>query len=86
MARLLGLISCALLLCLLFAESGSAQQITGQLPNTSTGGQPGTIDSSTTIRSQNADERALEISRQPDSQPPTHNEKREEKRTTDDAE
>jgi hypothetical protein len=74
MARLLGVISCTLLLSLLFAKSGSGQQITGQLPNTSTGGQPGTIDSSTTIRSQQADERTLEISRQPDGQPPTHNE------------
>src|SRR5215813_1535465 len=74
MARLLGLVSCALLLSLLFARSGSGQQITGQLPNTSTGGQPGTIDSSTTIRSQPADDRTLEISRQPDGQAPTHNE------------
>src|SRR5262249_34639052 len=74
MARLLGVISCALLLSLLFAKSGSGQQITSQLPNTSTGGQPGTIDSSSTIRSQNADERALQISRQADGQPPTHNE------------
>jgi hypothetical protein len=73
MARLLG-ISCALILSLLFARSGSAQQITSQLPNNSTGGQPGTINSSTTIRSQNADDRSLEISPQPDGQPPTHNE------------
>jgi len=74
MARLLGVISCTVLLSLLFAKSGSGQQITGQLPNTSAGGQPGTIDSSTTIRSQQADERTLEISRQPGGQPPTHNE------------
>lgn len=74
MARLLGVVSCALILSLLFAKSGSAQQITSQLPNTSTGAQPGTIDSSTTIRSQQADERALEISRQPDGRTPTHNE------------
>jgi len=75
MARLLGVISCTLLLSLLFAKSGSTQQITSQLPNNSTGGQPGTIDSSTTIRSQNADDRSLEISPQPDGQkPPTHNE------------
>jgi hypothetical protein len=73
MARLLG-ISCALILSLLFARSGSAQQITSQLPNNSTGGQPGTIDSSTNVRSQNADDRSLEISPQPDGQPPTHNE------------
>jgi PDZ domain len=72
MARLPGVISCALILSLLFAKSGSAQQITSQLPNT--GEQPGTIDSSTTIRSQQTDERALEISRQPGGQPPTHNE------------
>jgi PDZ domain len=74
MARLLGVISCTLLLSLLFAKSGSGQQITGQLPNTSTGRQPGTIDSSTTIRSQQAGERTLEISRQPNGQPPTHDE------------
>ena len=74
MARLLGLISCALLLCLLFAESGSGQQITGQLPNTSVGGRAGTSDSGTAIRSQQADERALEISRQPVGQQPRHNE------------
>src|SRR5262249_62375360 len=74
MARLLGVISCALLLSLLFAKSGSGQQITSQLPNTSTGGQPGTIDSSSTIRSLNADGRALQIWRKPDGQPPTHNE------------
>ena len=73
MARLLG-ISCALILSLLLAKTGSGQQITSQLPNTSNGGQPGTIDSSTTIRSQNADDRSLEISPQPDGQPPTHNE------------
>src|SRR5215469_97660 len=75
MARLLVVISCALLLSLLFAKSGSGQQITSQLPNMSTGRQPGSIDSSTTTRSQRADERTLEISRQPDGQPPTHNEK-----------
>lgn len=74
MARLFGVISCALILSLLFAKSGSGQQITSQLPNTSTGGQSGTIDSSATIRSQNADERSLEISRQPSGQPPTHSE------------
>ena len=74
MARLLGVISCALILSLLFAKSGSAQQITNQLPNTPTGGQPGTIDSSATIRSQSADERSLEISRQPGDQPPAHDE------------
>src|SRR5215472_3578325 len=74
MARLLGVIGCALLLSLLFAKSGSGQQITSQLPNPSTGGQPGTIDSSTTIRSQQADKHTLEISPQPDGQPPTHNE------------
>jgi hypothetical protein len=74
MARLIGVISCALILSLLFVKSGSGQQITNQLPNTSSGGQPGTIDSSTTIRSQNADERTLEVSRQPGSQPPTHDE------------
>jgi hypothetical protein len=74
MARLIGVISCALILSLLFAKSGSGQQITSQLPNTNTGGQPGTIDSSTTLRSQNADEPALEISRQPGGQRPTHNE------------
>jgi len=71
MARLLGVISCALILSLLFAKGGSSQQITGQLPNTSAGGRP---DSSTTIRSQNADEHTLEISRQPGGQPPTHDE------------
>ena len=74
MDRLLGVISCALLLSLLFAKSGSGQQITNQLPNTSSGGQPGTIDSSTTIRSQNTGEGTLELSRQPGGQPPTHNE------------
>jgi hypothetical protein len=74
MARPLGVISCALILSLLFAKSGSGQQITSQLPNTSTGGQPGTIDSSTTIHSQNADEPALEISRQPGGQAPAHDE------------
>ena len=74
MARLLGLVSCALLLCLLFAKSASGQQITGQLPNTSTVGRQGTNDSGTTIRSQQTDEPALEISRQPDGRPPTHNE------------
>jgi hypothetical protein len=74
MARLLGLIGCALLLCLLFAKSGSGQQITGQLPNASAGEQPGTVDSGKTIRSQPADDRTLEISRQPDGQLPSHNE------------
>jgi PDZ domain len=74
MARPVGAISCALILSLLLAKSGSSQQITSQLPKTSTGGQPGTIDPSTTIRPQNADEHALEISRQPGGQPPTHDE------------
>ncbi|MBV8139111.1 MAG: PDZ domain-containing protein [Deltaproteobacteria bacterium] len=74
MARLLGLISGALLLCLLFAKSGSGQQITGQLPNTSTSGQPGTTESDTTIRSQQPDDGTLEIRRQADGQPPTRNE------------
>jgi len=74
MARLLGFVSCALLLCLLFAKSGSGQQITGQQLNTSTGRQPDTAASGTTFRSQQADDRTLEISRQPDGQPPTHNE------------
>jgi hypothetical protein len=74
MARLFGVIGGALLLSLLFVKSGSGQQITRQLPNAPAGGQPGPIDSSTTIRSQNADERALEISRQPGGQPPTHDE------------
>ena len=74
MARLLGVMTCALVLSLLFAKTGSGQQITNQLPNTSTGGQPGTIDLSTTIRAQHADDRSLEISRQPGGQPPTHNE------------
>jgi S1-C subfamily serine protease len=74
MVRLLGVVSCTLLLSLLFAKSGAGQQITSQLRNGSTGGQAGTIDSSTTIGSQDADKRALEISRQPDGQPPTHNE------------
>jgi hypothetical protein len=74
MARLLGVISCALFLSLLLAESGSGQQITSQLPNTSTGGQSATTDTSTTIRPQNAEEHALEISRQPGGQPPTQEE------------
>jgi hypothetical protein len=74
MARLLGLIGCALLVCLLLAKSGSGQQITGQLPNTSTRGQPGTNDPGTTIRSQPANEGTLEIWRQPNGQPPTRNE------------
>ena len=74
MTRLLGVIGCALLLSLLFAKSGSGQQITSQLPNTPTDGQPGRSDSHKTIRSQQTDEPALEISRQPDGRPPTHNE------------
>jgi len=74
MARLLSVLSGALILCLLFAESGFGQQITGQRSDTSTGGQPGTTDSSTTIRSQGTGEGTLELSRQPGGQPPTHDE------------
>ena len=75
MARLVGVISCVLILSVLFASGGSAQPITSPLPKTSTGGTPGKIGSSSAISSQNADERTLELSRQPDGQPPTHNEK-----------
>lgn len=76
MARLLSVVCCALFFSLLPAQSGYSQQITNQLPNPPTGGQPdsATIGSNATIHSQPADDRTLEISRQPDSQRPTNNE------------
>ena len=74
MPRLLGAVGCALIVSLLLARSGSGQQITSQIPSTSTGVQPGTTDSSTTIRPQNDDERMLEISPQPGGQPQTNDE------------
>ena len=76
MARLLGVMSCALLLSLLLAKSSPGQQISNQLPHASIGGQTdsATIGSSGTIRSQPADERTLVIAPQPGDQPPTHSE------------
>jgi hypothetical protein len=110
MARILGVLSCALLLSLLLAKSSSGQQVSDQQSNTvrgeeldprsspvpaiapqfnpCTSGDPAcdgasssipsseissqaeTNDSSRTIGPQQADEHMLEISRQPDGQPP----------------